>query len=54
MFPQARKHCWNGDADTDCDWDNKQNGNKTEKIEKVRKTKKADQTRKIKKAEKTG
>ncbi|MGV8949358.1 MAG: hypothetical protein ACOH2E_08400 [Candidatus Paracaedibacter sp.] len=25
MFPQARKHCRNGDADTDCDWDNKQN-----------------------------
>ncbi|MGV8949231.1 MAG: hypothetical protein ACOH2E_07730, partial [Candidatus Paracaedibacter sp.] len=25
LFPQARKHCRNGDADTDCDWDNKQN-----------------------------
>ncbi len=27
LFPQARKHCRNGDADTDCDWDNKQNEN---------------------------
>ncbi|MGV8948696.1 MAG: hypothetical protein ACOH2E_04935 [Candidatus Paracaedibacter sp.] len=42
MFPQARKHCRNGDADTDCDWDNKQNGNKTErKAKKARETKKA-------------
>ena len=39
MFPQARKHCRNGDADTDCDWDNKKGGRneETEKVEKARK-----------------
>ncbi|MGV8948866.1 MAG: hypothetical protein ACOH2E_05825 [Candidatus Paracaedibacter sp.] len=42
MFPQARKHCRNGDADTDCDWDNTKGG-------KIRKTKKAEKARKIQK-----
>ncbi|MGV8947828.1 MAG: hypothetical protein ACOH2E_00440 [Candidatus Paracaedibacter sp.] len=44
MFPQARKHCRNGDADTDCDWDNKQNGTEKDgKIVKVRKTQKSEE-----------
>ena len=39
LFPQARKHCRNGDADTYWDCDNKQNGPK-------RKTKKSRETKK--------
>ncbi|MGV8949214.1 MAG: hypothetical protein ACOH2E_07645, partial [Candidatus Paracaedibacter sp.] len=43
LFPQARKHCLNGDADTDCDWDNKQNG--TEKTKKDKGSKKGEENR---------
>ena len=48
MFPQARKHCRNGGAGTDCDWDNKQYGNEKDRQKKVKRDKK---TREIEKSE---
>jgi hypothetical protein len=58
LFPQARKHCRNGDAGTDCDWDNTQNETEKKKAkQKVEKTRKARETQKgkenrVKKAQK--
>ena len=44
-FPQARKHCLNGGAGTDCDWDNKQNGTKKKESRGGKETKKGKEVR---------